>query len=149
MSRAVVYLLVGLVAVAVLSVVGWVVLGAGKLPDGPSAIVWDRQACEFCSMHVGEPAFAAQIQDRTGRTLVFDDPGCLFLYRARTRGAEHAVWFHHVRADRWIPERDVAFVRVDPTPMGYGLGAVDAGTPGSIDLAAASRSVLEKSAGGK
>lgn len=149
MSRTVVYALVGLVAFVVVSVVGYVVFASTTLPTGPSPIVWDRQACEFCSMHIGEPAFAAQIQDASGRTSAFDDPGCLFLHESRQRIAVHAIWFRHVRDDRWIAARDVAFVHVEPTPMGYGLGAVDAGTPGSIGLEAARQQVLARQAGGK
>ncbi|MBZ4414999.1 hypothetical protein [Myxococcus sp. RHSTA-1-4] len=121
---------------------GAVVLGAGgglglalawteRLPEGPVPVAWDREACAHCRMHVGEPAFAAQLQLADGRVLNFDDPGCLLRYEAEARPAVHAAWFRHVREDRWIPGARVAFVQVSPTPMGYGVGAVEAGAPGA------------------
>ena len=48
----------------------------------------------------------------------------------------HAVWFHHLREDRWLPGEGVAFVRVAPTPMDFGFGAVDPGTPESVPIEA-------------
>lgn len=99
------------------------------LPDGPVPVAWDREACAHCRMHVGEPAFAAQLQLTDGRVLHFDDPGCLLRYEAEVRPQVHAAWFHHVREDRWIPGARVAFVPVHPTPMGYGAGAVEVGAP--------------------
>ena len=51
--------------------------------SGPQPIVWDHETCAECGMHIGNPAYAAQIQTREGRVLNFDDPGCLLLYVAR------------------------------------------------------------------
>ena len=122
----------GVVATAVT----FVVRAATILPDGPVDLVWDKTACAHCSMHVGEPEFAAQLQTTDGRTLAFDDPGCLFEYLAGAHPEVHAIWFHHQKEDRWLPWTAVAFVAVQPTPMGYGLGAVDP-ADGTIDLATA------------
>lgn len=102
-----------------------------RLPQGPVPVEWDRVACAHCRMHVGEPAFAAQLQLSDGRVLHFDDPGCLLRYESETKPRVHAAWFRHVREDRWIPGGQVAFVPVSPTPMGYGVGAVEAGVPGA------------------
>lgn len=118
----------------VLGVVGGLALAVSwteRLPEGPAPVAWDREACAHCRMHVGEPAFAAQLQLQDGRVLHFDDPGCLLRYEAEEHPRVHAAWFHHVREDRWIPGGGVAFVPVGPTPMGYGVGAVEAGVPGA------------------
>jgi hypothetical protein len=132
---------------AVLGVVGWLVFGAlreaGRLPDGPVPIVFDRAACAHCRMLIGEAAFAAQLQSQDGRVFDFDDPGCLLRFEAERQPAVHARWFHHLREERWLPGDAVAFVAARPTPMGYGLGAVDAGTPGALPLDAARRHVAE------
>jgi hypothetical protein len=88
-------------------------------------------------MLIGERGFAAQVIDTDGRALSFDDPGCLLAWTARHAAPPRAVWFHHLRDDRWLRGDDVAFVRVDRSPMGYGLGAVEAGATGAITLAAA------------
>lgn len=127
----------GCVLAAIAGAVVFSVRAATSLPDGPVDLVWDKTACAHCSMHVGEPEFAAQVQTTDGLTLAFDDPGCLFQYVAEARPEVHAIWFHHLRQDRWLPQAKVAFVAVAPTPMGFGLGAVEPGTQGAIDLATA------------
>jgi hypothetical protein len=130
----------GLAAVVLLAVggaIGFSVLSATCLPRGPVAIVWDKAACAHCSMHVGEPGFAAQLTTTAGQTLAFDDPGCLFQYLDAVRPEVHEAWFHHRRDDRWLPLSAVAFAAVGSSPMGYGLAAVDPGSAGAIDVAAA------------
>ena len=104
--------------------------------DGPEPIAWDREPCAHCRMLIGDPAFAAQIVTADGVAASFDDPGCLLSAEA-SHPAVRAVWFHHLREDRWIPGDQVGFVRVPRTPMGFGLGAVDAGEPGAVSLAQA------------
>jgi hypothetical protein len=139
-----------LAIVAVLGIAGWLVLGAvreaGRLPEGPVPVAFDRAACAHCRMLVGETSFAAQLQGQDGQIFDFDDPGCLLRFEAERRPAVHARWFHHLREERWLPGDAVAFVAVEPTPMGYGLGAVDAGTPGALSLDAARRHVEEVAA---
>jgi copper chaperone NosL len=122
----------GLVAGALAALV-WGVLTAQSLPDGPRPIAWDRVTCARCRMLVGDPAFAAQLQTRDGRILDFDDPGCLLLYLDEEAPEVHGVWLHHHVEDRWLRRGEAAFVSVPASPMGYGLAAVDAGTPGSLD----------------
>jgi hypothetical protein len=46
----------------------------------------------------------------------------------------HALWFHHLREDRWLPGDRVAFLRGAKTPMDFGFGAVDPGTPESLSI---------------
>jgi hypothetical protein len=122
---------------------GWVLVRAQAMPEGPQPVVWGKQACAFCHMHVSEPAFAAQLHTATGEVLYFDDPGCLFsLERQRPRDV-HARWFHHLREDRWLSGSEVGFIPVDPTPMGFGLGAVDASTPDAMNLEAAAKHAIE------
>lgn len=104
---------------------------------GPRAIVYDGEACARCRMLISDPHFAAQLELRSGETLAFDDPGCLLGMLAQREPEVRALWFHHLREDRWLDAAQVAFEPVPRTPMGYGLGAVDAGTPGAIELAAA------------
>lgn len=147
-SRSLPVLLLGLVLTIVLGAVGWSVFASGALPDGPVEIVWDKAACACCSMHVGEPPFAAQLTTKAGETLAFDDPGCLFLYVEEQRPEVHAIWFRHLREPRWLPIDAVAFVPVEPTPMGFGLGAVEPGTPGAIGLDVARERCLERLHGG-
>jgi len=114
------------------------VLASNTLPDGPADVVWDREICAHCRMHVGEPAFATQVQTTDGRVLSFDDPGCAALHLKENEIAVHALYFRHHVDDRWIPVEGAAFVAVARTPMGFGYGAVDAGTADAIPWSEAS-----------
>ena len=143
------------VLLAVLVVAGAVtfvvvnVAGASRLATGPVAVVWDREACAHCRMHVGEPAFAVQLQTEDGRVLGFDDPGCAFLWEAEQRPDVHAWYFHDYREDRWLAASEVAFVNLPHTPMGFGYGAVALGTAGSVSLDEARSAVLHDASGGR
>jgi len=118
---------------------GWLLLSAQALPTTVVEIAWDKAACAHCRMHVGEKAFASQLQLVDGRVLDFDDPGCLLSWLDQNADEVHAVYIHHHTEDRWLTRANTAFAEVSPTPMGFGLGAVDAATPGAItwDQAAA------------
>jgi copper chaperone NosL len=111
--------------------------------EGLEPIAWDRTPCAHCHMLISDPAFAAQISTADGEVLDFDDPGCLLLHLEDHHLRPRAIWFHDVREDRWLRGNRVAFVTAGPTPMGYGLGAVEAGTPGSISLAEATTRARE------
>jgi hypothetical protein len=85
-------------------------------------------------MLISEPRFAAQLETEQGEIQSFDDPGCLLSALATHAESVRALWFHHFREDRWLDGAHVAFEQVGRTPMGWGLGAVDAGTPGALSL---------------
>ena len=115
-----------------------VVRGSQQLHGEVQPIVWHRQACAHCQMLIGEPAHAAQLITAEGEVLAFDDPGCALRYLEERRPTLHRMWFHHGAEDRWLTSEDVAFTTGGTTPMGFGLVAIERGTPGAIDLAAAS-----------
>ena len=114
--------------------------------EGPQPIVYDREPCAHCRMLISEPRFAAQLQTETGEILNFDDPGCLLASLAKRSPPVHALWFHHASEDRWLDADRVAFAPTERTPMGYGLGAVDAGSPGALSLADAQARVVSTGA---
>jgi len=139
--------LLALVVTIVGAAVTWSVVASAKLPDGPADIVWDKAACAACGMHVGEPPFAAQATTKDGRVHAFDDPGCLFLWLDEQRPDVHTMFFRHHREPRWLARHAVAFVAVTPTPMGFGFGAIDAGTPGAIDFDECRRRCVDHATG--
>ena len=122
----------------------WALFRSSKPPTGPVSVAWDRESCARCRMLIGEPRFAAQLQTRDGRILNFDDPGCLLIYTAEQTDEAHAIYFHHLLEERWIDAADVVFVGAEPTPMGYGLGAVDGDAAASVPLTRARERVLEQ-----
>ena len=108
-------------------------LNESSLPQGPASIVWDREVCEHCKMHIGDPRFAAQVQTVDGAVINFDDPGCLAEYLEGRPTELHAIYFRDHQGERWLSESETAFLPADDSPMGYGIRAVKAGTPQGRD----------------
>jgi hypothetical protein len=114
----------------------WLLLAAAACgrAEGPQPIAWDREPCAHCRMLISEPHFAAQLETGDGEVRSFDDPGCLLAALAAGPLRVRTLWFHHLREDRWLDGAQVGFLPGMRTPMGYGLGAVDAGTPEALTL---------------
>lgn len=140
-------LLLAVVVAVVGGAIAFSVMASNQLPSGPVDIVWDKAACAACGMHVGEPPFAAQVTTKDGRLHTFDDPGCLFVWLDEQHRDVHSLFFRHHKEARWLAPDEVAFATVAPTPMGFGLGAVDRNVPGAIDLDTARRQCLEHATG--
>lgn len=132
-AKAIRWLLVGAILVA--GVAALVRLNEAKPPEGPVPIVWDRQVCAFCKMHIGDPRFAAQLQTTEGDVLSFDDPGCLLEYMRSHQVKVHALYFRDYDGSGWLSGDEVGFLPVEDSPMGYGIKAVSKATPGSKSLA--------------
>lgn len=90
-------------------------------------------------MTISDHRFACQLQTRGGDTYDFDDPGCLLTFVDQKHPRVRAIYFHALHGENWIELSNAAFVKGQNTPMGYGLGAVLAGTPGAISLEDARR----------
>ena len=99
------------------------------LPEGPVPVVWDREVCGHCKMHVGDPRFAAQLHTTEGEIVNFDDPGCLFDYLHTHDVSVHALYFRNSDREGWLSESSVGFVAVEDSPMGYGIRAVPKAAP--------------------
>ncbi len=111
---------------------GALLAGCGR-PSQPAPIAFDREPCARCRMLISEPGYAAQLESADGEVASFDDPGCL-LASLDAHPNPRALWFHHLREERWLAGDGVGFVRVPHTPMGYGLAAVAADAPGALSL---------------
>ncbi|MFN8642686.1 MAG: hypothetical protein U0802_13915 [Candidatus Binatia bacterium] len=122
---------------AIAAVVGWQVYQGQRLPDAPVQVVWEKEACAHCHMHLSQIGYAVQLQTPDGDVVNFDDPGCFFLYLAGERPEIHEVWFHHSREARWLRRGEVGFVPAAATPMNLGLAAVDRDAAGAISYEAA------------
>lgn len=132
--RWLVRLFIVLAALLLLGAVGLRVWKAQQAAEGPVPIAWDKEACAHCRMHIGEPRFAAQAHLHDGVVVSFDDPGCLLRYLEELKHPPRALYFHHGEKEAWLSEAQVGFVEVSPTPMGYGLLAVERTTPGARSL---------------
>ena len=122
-----------------------VLMGRLRTPqNGAAEVAWNRELCAQCGMVVGDRHFAAQLQTRDGRTLNFDDPGCLMSFLQQRHPAVRAIYVRNARADNWLPEAGAAFVRVPQSPSGFGLAAVTKDTPGALSWAEATRIVQQQ-----
>lgn len=133
-------LAIALVAIAV----AFVRFNRVTLPDGPVPVVWDSEVCAHCSMHVGDPRFAAQLQTTEGEISNFDDPGCLFELLRSREVSIHAIYFRNHAGDGWLASSEAGFIPVDDTPMGYGIAAVPRDQPGAHDVDWAKARVVER-----
>jgi copper chaperone NosL len=121
-----------------------IVRGGQSVPDTVQAIEWNRQPCAHCQMLIGDPRYAAQLITTDGDIVSFDDPGCALRYVAGHHPHIHRLWFHHSVDERWLPAEQAAFTTGATTPMGSGLAAVDARSPGAIDLPEATRHAMRE-----
>jgi copper chaperone NosL len=105
----------------------------------PRPIAFGTEACSHCHMTIAEPRYAAVLLTTTGKTLAFDDPGCLLSYLANEGIAAEkvqGVWFHSfLEPDSVYPAARVRLVRSDTlrTPMASGLAVAREG-PGVAQL---------------
>jgi copper chaperone NosL len=135
-------LLLGLALVA--AVVAFVRFNQATLPGGPVPVVWDREVCAHCKMHVGDPRFASQLQTTEGDVLNFDDPGCLLDYLQSHDISVHALYFRNHAEDGWLSDSQVRFLPVEDSPMGYGIRAVSKDTPQARGIDWAKTRVMER-----
>lgn len=125
-------LAVGAVAVAGVAWVLREVSLAQRPPDAPVPVAWDQEACAHCRMLVSEQRFAAQAHMLGGVVHHFDDPGCALLWAQEHPSDLHELWFHDSESQSWLRRADVGFVPLEPSPMGYGLGARPRNEAGAI-----------------
>ena len=115
-----------------------------SVPDEPTAIAYDREACAHCHMLIGDRRFAAQLVTADGDILDFDDPGCALRYLAEAHPAIHRLWFRDPGRDRWLAASGVRFARGADTPMGYGLAAADPATRDALTFDQATALVAQR-----
>ena len=97
----------------------------------PRPIAYGTDECAHCHMTIADHRLAAQLVTTTGKTFVFDDPGCLADFLAAGQvdaSAIHSVWLADYTApgERLLPAKEAWLVRSDAirTPMDNRLAAV-------------------------
>jgi copper chaperone NosL len=100
---------------------------------GPRAIAFGTEECAHCHMTIADPRYAAVLLTTTGKTIVFDDAGCMANYIATgaiARDKVKGAWFHaFLEPDSVYPAAQVRLVKSDTlrTPMGSGYAVAHAG----------------------
>ena len=106
----------GLVLILMLAVVG----GCNG-DSGPQPIDETVDACASCNMSVSDGPFAAELVQKDGEVLKFDDIGCLagYLRKNDTDGAAYVRDFHN---KEWLRADEAFFAESDlHTPMDSGI----------------------------
>jgi len=104
---------------------------------GPVEIYYGEDICENCKMIISEKDFAAQYKLSTGKTVKFDDLGCMFHYMKGEEKAQiDAVYVMDYDSKQWIDGESAYYVWTDniSTPMGHGIVALR-DSQGAIELA--------------
>jgi copper chaperone NosL len=90
---------------------------AACVRPAPARIHYGSDACDHCRMTIVDPAFAAQLVTRTGKTYRFDDPGCLVAFVTSGRVGEkdvHSAWLNdHDTPGSIVNARDAFFLASD------------------------------------
>lgn len=112
---------------AILStVVGMGLLLAGCGAEEPQAVAIQEgvDKCEICHMHVPDDYNATQILLKDGRTLKFDDIGCMNEWVSQNGVENINIQFvRDYNTEEWFNAEQGAFVYDSTltTPMGYGI----------------------------
>jgi len=104
-----------------------IVLGCS---DGPPAITWGVDNCDFCRMTVTDQRYAAAAFTATGRTVRFDAIECLAGWVAAQADPPRSIWVTDItHPGTLIPVAEARFYRGagGQSPMGGGLVATASG----------------------
>ncbi len=104
------------------------VFSCGDKPEGgPVKIYYGEDICERCKMIISEKDFAAQYQISGGKTVKFDDLGCMFHNMDGEEKAKiFAVYVMDYDSKEWIDGESAYYVWAEniSTPMGHGIVAL-------------------------
>lgn len=112
-----------LVLLLVVLIIG-VMNGCGGNKYAAVAIQEEVDKCETCNMQVKDNQFAVQLTTQEGKTLKFDDIGCMNEWKQKNGtegiGAEYVRDYH---TSEWVKFEDAYYVYDASlqTPMAYGI----------------------------
>ena len=92
--------------------------------DGPSAIYYGEDICERCKMIISEKEFASQYILSDGKTVKFDDVGCMIHYLHEEKPELiKSVYVTDYDSGEWLNAEKGYFIWTEDvrTPMGYGI----------------------------
>lgn len=98
--------------------------------SGAGKVRWDREICARCAMAVSDRNFSAQVRgaraDKKTKLYKFDDLGCAVIWLDKQKWKDALrteIWVNDHRNGKWIDARLAWYVKMNNTPMDYGLGA--------------------------
>lgn len=112
----------------VLLIVLVLAVSCGDKPEsGPAKIYYGEDICERCKMIISEKDFAAQFQYSNGKSVKFDDLGCMLHYMSEQEQSKiSAVYVMDYDSKQWIDGGNAYYVWAEniSTPMGHGIIAL-------------------------
>lgn len=89
----------------------------------------------YCKMLITTERNSMQVVSPDGNTWFFDDPGCMILWLQEQSFKDDAkIWVHSIDSNKWIDAKTAWYGIKDHTEMGYGFGAREQKTEGSINF---------------
>lgn len=92
--------------------------------DGPSAIYYGEDICARCKMIISEKEFASQYRLSDGKTVKFDDIGCMIHFMDEEKN-EHikSIYVMDYDSGQWVDAESGYYIWTENvnTPMGYGI----------------------------
>ena len=106
---------------------------------GADKVRWDREICARCAMAVSDRNYSAQVrggrEGKKSKVYKFDDLGCAVIWLDKQNWKDDArteVWVNDHRDDKWINAKTAWYVKMNNTPMDYGLGAQTEKSEGAL-----------------
>ncbi len=131
-------------------VVGLLMSCEKEQTTGAVEVRWDREICARCAMAVSDRKFSAQVRggrkDKPAKVYKFDDLGCavIWLDKQDWRSDERTeIWVTDHESGKWIDARDAWYVKLQGTPMDYGLGAQTAKDEEALSFDDASKHIYD------
>ncbi|CAM3973410.1 hypothetical protein D1970_17755 [Mesobacillus zeae] len=111
-------------SIIVLTGIMLILAACGKDEVKPAAIDEATDKCEVCNMAVADGPDATQIVLEDGKSMVFDDIGCMYAYLDKNKDKKIAAEFvrdHHDKG--WVEAGDATYVynKSVKTPMAYNV----------------------------
>ena len=107
---------------------------------GPDKVRWDREICARCAMAVSDRNYSAQVRggraDKKAKVYKFDDLGCAVIWLDKQNWKDDVrteIWVNDHRDGKWINAKTAWYVKMNNTPMDYGLGAQTEKVDGAIN----------------
>jgi len=117
---------------------------------GPVDVRWDREICARCAMAVSDRNYSAQVRggrkDKKARVYKFDDVGCAVIWLDKQNWKDDArteIWVNDHRNGKWINAKTAWYVKMNNTPMDYGLGAQSEKVDGALNFEQAKKHIYE------
>ncbi|WAA12986.1 nitrous oxide reductase accessory protein NosL [Fervidibacillus halotolerans] len=111
-------------SITILIILLFTLSACGKKEVQPVSINEETDKCEVCNMAVADNEFATQVVMENGKSYVYDDIGCMFVWFDENEDGDVAASFvRDFNTKEWIKTEEATYVydRTVRTPMAYNV----------------------------